>query len=128
MVQYTRQLTTENPLVLAALRYAALGWPVFPVFEAITRDCACGNSECGSPGKHPRTERGFKDATRDPGVIRDWWGRWPAANIGVATGPGSGLLMIGPDGDEGKADLAELERENGTHHVHRVLHLVTGVT
>jgi|GEM_PF-5504515 len=128
MNQYTRQPTMENPLLLAALSYASCGWPVLPLYEATARGCACGNSECGNPGKHPRTDHGCKDASCDPAVIRDWWKRWRAANIGVAAGPESGLLMIGPDGDQGKVDLAELERENGTHHVHRVLHLVTGVT
>jgi putative DNA primase/helicase len=35
------------------------------------------------------------------------------ANIGVRTGPESGLLMVGPDGAKGKQDLGELEETNG---------------
>jgi hypothetical protein len=30
---------------------------------------------------------GYKDATIDPAVIRNWWRRWPNALIGVPTGP-----------------------------------------
>jgi hypothetical protein len=29
-----------------------------------------------------------------PRSIRGWWDRWPWANIGLATGPGSGLVVI----------------------------------
>jgi hypothetical protein len=32
--------------------------------------------------------RGFLDASRDPGVISDWWRRAPKANIGLRTGKG----------------------------------------
>jgi hypothetical protein len=53
----------------AALRYARNGWAVLPL-----------------NGKIPRTAHGVKDATTDPEVIQSWWGRWPNANIGLATG------------------------------------------
>jgi hypothetical protein len=33
------------------------------------------------PGSH-----GCKEATTDPAAITRWWGRWPSANIGLATG------------------------------------------
>lgn len=64
----------------AALRYAELGYPVFP--------CAPGT-------KIPLTENGFKDASTDPEQIEAWWSRHPAANIGIAT---AGLVVIDVEG------------------------------
>ena len=40
------------------LRYAAWGWAVLPIFGFSGGKCACGNADCPSPGKHPRTNRG----------------------------------------------------------------------
>ena len=37
-------------------------------------------------GKTPLTQNGFKDATNEAEVVREWWTRWPSANIGLATG------------------------------------------
>lgn len=51
-----------------ALRYLRLGWPVIPL-----------------RGKDPLTEHGSKDATLNESLVREWWGRWPDANIGLAT-------------------------------------------
>jgi len=64
----------------AALRYAALGYPVFP---------------CVPGGKAPLTPRGFKDATTDPGQIQSWWEKYPDANIGIPT---AGLFVVDVDG------------------------------
>lgn len=51
--------------------------------------CSCRHpADCGSPGKHPRLEHGIHDSSRDPDQIRDWWQRWPDANVGLATGTG----------------------------------------
>jgi hypothetical protein len=72
--------------------------------------CSCGK-DCGkSAGKHPRTEHGLQDGTTDPATIRRWWSRWPSANIGVCTGPESGIWMLGPDGEQGIAELSEMAR------------------
>jgi len=70
----------------AALFYASRGWPVFPCYEIKDGVCSCGNPKCASPGKHPRVPHGVKDASFDPAVIREWWKRWPDANVAVATG------------------------------------------
>ena len=83
---------TEPSTLEAALSYARKGWQVLPL-HSIRPDggCTCGNPGCGSPGKHPRTQHGVKDATTDEKLIRTWWSRWPDANVGVATGPASGI-------------------------------------
>ena len=89
----------------SALAYARRGWLVFPVFEA-TEDghCACGRTDCRDPGKHPRTFHGVKEATTDAATIQAWWQRWPQANIGIATGAESGVIVVDVDprhgGDE----------------------------
>ena len=95
----------------AALIYARNDIPVFPVWNP-TEDggCACPRGlDCPHPGKHPITRRGFKDASTDPDIVRMWWTRHPRANIGMATGSESGLLVIDVDsGKEGFENLAAL--------------------
>ncbi len=86
--------TTSTEVLQAALDYAAAGYAVFPVHSCIDGQCSCGNPSCSSPGKHPGTSSGFKDATTDVQVITDWFTRWPDANIGMAT---EGLLVVDLD-------------------------------
>jgi len=69
-------------LLEAALRYAALGYRVFP--------CAPGR-------KTPLTKHGFHEAKTDPDQIERWWTAHPMANIGIAT---EGLVVIDVDGPE----------------------------
>lgn len=85
----------------AALAYAAVGWPVFPVtpggktpaFPAAhppgdPARAAC-QGECGQAG------HGFHDATTDPEQIREWWGRDPDRNVGIRTGaPGPDVVDV----------------------------------
>lgn len=95
--------------VTAALELAEQGYRVFPCHSPATEGCSCG-SRCASPGKHPRTRRGVKDATHDPAIIERWWRQWPAANIGVATG--GGLLVIDVDGPAAQTALDALTTEH----------------
>lgn len=91
---------TQTPLA-AALSYAARGWPVFPV-HSIRRQgtlCTCGSRTCGSPGKHPRTQNGLKDASTDERTIRGWWRQWPDAGVAIATG--RGLVVVDVDSPKG---------------------------
>jgi hypothetical protein len=75
------------------LRYASLGWPVFPVHSIENGVCTCRKGRnCGSPGKHPRTKKGFKAVTTDKTKIHRWWKDHPESNIGIATGKVSGLV------------------------------------
>ncbi|KXK61963.1 hypothetical protein AWW66_11015 [Micromonospora rosaria] len=94
----------------AALRYAAAGWPVFPTHWTTDTGCSCGDTDCGSAGKHPLTRRGLHDATTDPDTITTWWTRWPDANVAIATGhPGPDVLDVDvKNGAPGAASLARL--------------------
>lgn len=87
----------------AALKYAEMGFAVFPV----RRD------------KKPYTPNGFKDAKKDKRAIRFWWNKWKDANIGIATGSVSGgIVVIDVDVDKDKGiygdeSLKEWENEHG---------------
>src|SRR5262249_36081970 len=67
---------SDNILMQSALRYAELGYRVFP---------------CRPGTKYPLTEHGFHDASSDLPQVEAWWSDWPNANIGIAT---AGLLVI----------------------------------
>ena len=48
--------------------------------------------------------------------VADWWGKWPTANIAIATGPVSDLAVIDLDnGDAGaEAERRELTRKGAS--------------
>lgn len=84
-----------------ALMLAGLGWPVFPLHSPDGDRCDCRREACSSPAKHPRTLHGLKDATTNLDTILHWWEMWPGANIGVPTGPVSGLVALDVDARHG---------------------------
>jgi hypothetical protein len=98
-----------------ALGYARLGWHVFPCHTPTDRGCSCGMSSCDNVGKHPRVKDWPNVATTDEATIQDWWTRWPNANIGIATGAKSGVVVLDVDPDEGGAlALEDLLAEHGS--------------
>lgn len=103
-----------SDLKRAALYYANYGWPVVSLHFMKDGRCSCGRVRCDSPGKHPTTKHGPKDASRNEIQIDHWWNRRPEANIGIRTGVNTGIVVIDVDprhgGDE---SLAELVREHG---------------
>lgn len=102
-------VTMEN-----ALECARRGWPVLLLHSVVKDECTCGKPECTSPGKHPRTSHGVKDATTDEEVIRDWFRKYPESNYGIATGKESGLLVLDIDPlHYGEEYLEDLETKNG---------------
>lgn len=94
-----------------ARQHARAGLAVFPVHSVIGGRCTCGRADCASPGKHPLTARGFHDATTDDEQVALWWTRWPDANVGIATGAVSRLVVLDVDprhgGDESLAALCD---------------------
>lgn len=104
-----------SALLEAALRYAELGYPLFPCARALQ--------------PVPLTPHGFKNATTDPAQIERWWTEHPEACLGLAT---AGLLVVdidGPDNPwltdapEQALDLAvgplSLTPGGGRHHLFR---------
>lgn len=88
----------------AAIKYATkYNWAVFPV---------------DAESKRPLTPHGCKDAKKNVAAIRSWWKRWPKANVGVATGAISGLVVIDEDVDrekdiDGFKSVRQWEKVNG---------------
>lgn len=74
-------MAKTGELLTAALRYAEMGYRVFP---------------CAPGGKRPTTVHGFHDASCDPAQIERWWAQYPSANIGIPT---EGLVVIDIDGE-----------------------------
>lgn len=91
--------------------YLDLEFAIFPV-HTLDPDgqCTCGNANCGSVAKHPLTQRGVLDATKDESVVltRYFAGDYAKANVGLATGEPSGVFVV--DVDEPQA-LAALESQ-----------------
>lgn len=85
----------------AALFYTERGIPVLPL-----------------DGKKPLVKGGYKAATTSRELIISWFTKWPHANIGIATGTRSGLLVVDIDprngGNKSWERLAPvLEGDNG---------------
>jgi hypothetical protein len=97
-----------------ALAYAERGWLVVPLHNPKQGVCSCRKKNCSSPGKHPRTEHGLNDGSKDPKQIARWWEKWPDANLGILTGHESGLVVLDVDGMDGKASLQALTAAHGS--------------
>ena len=98
----------------AALAIVAQDIPVAPAHSMNGGCCTCGKTDCSSPAKHPRTGHGVKDVTCDPNQIASWWGKWPDANIMIATGAVAGIWALDIDPKSGGVkSLAKLEKTHG---------------
>jgi hypothetical protein len=85
-------------MLRTALQLAARGIHVFPVAQA---------------SKVPACALGCRAATTDPIVIQRWWKGNPHYNIGIATGPASGVFVVDIDGEDGEFSLRKLEEAHG---------------
>lgn len=111
------QFSSAPSLMLkAALEYAERRWPVLPIFGSSPHGkCNCSTRNCGSPGKHPRLLGGVHSATADAVKIRDLWKIQDQANIAIATGSKSGVVVLDVDPRHGgSSSLAKLEADYGT--------------
>ncbi|MHC1710594.1 MAG: bifunctional DNA primase/polymerase [Solidesulfovibrio sp.] len=112
---------TGNPLLDAALDYAARGWPIYPAREVsealeafIQRIKHLPEAEQKRKFRYKVKSPYIRDwnnvASTDPEVIRGWWSRWPRALLGLATGERVGLFVLDsdkPDGEDTVAAMAE---------------------
>jgi hypothetical protein len=92
-----------------ALQYEAAGLSVIPVhFIGADGRCSCGSARCKSPGKHPKvTWRGNQTTRMTADELRKVFKDSKTTNVGIVTGPISGIMVLDIDGEEG---LASLER------------------
>jgi hypothetical protein len=105
------QHPTRASVLEIALQYASRGVAVFPL-----------------KGKEPLTPHGFKDATTNRSRIHGWWNRYPGANLGIATGVASGLVVVDRDGDSPEAAriweslplTLEVATSRGTHRYYQL--------
>src|SRR5262245_55641567 len=82
-------------MLSAALSYGQRGWPVVPV-----------------NGKRPTLADWTTRASTDPDQIQVWWSEHSAANIGIATGRQSQLLVLDVDTHKcGEDSLRKLEEQ-----------------
>ena len=98
-----------------ALRLASRDLSVLPMHSAHRGRCTCsqGNA-CERAGKHPITQHGVNDATTKRDQIDSWWTASPDANIGIATGTASGIIVLDIDPrNGGTRTLQRLEKELG---------------
>jgi hypothetical protein len=101
----------------AALSYARRGWRVLPVHSVRRGRCTCGNPDCAKIAKHPCIKDWPVAATTDEAQIREWFRQSPYANVGIATGAESDLIVLDLDrkGErDGFASLRELEQVYGS--------------
>jgi len=93
----------------ASQAYAKLGFHLFPVHACENGLCSCGDANCGSIAKHPLTEHGSQDATRDEQRLKEFFtGAYALANIAVTCGNVSGIFVLDVDDNEA---LTQLEKE-----------------
>lgn len=83
-------------LLKNALQLAAQGYPVFTV-----------------SGKVPLIKEWPEQATTEPAQVEAFWQAAPRANIGLVTGPRSGLMVLDVDGMTGKTSLETLVSQHG---------------
>jgi hypothetical protein len=110
VLQNDSSQAAEPDLMQEALNLAEKGFRVFPVYEPTTKGCSCKAGEnCERAGKHPRILDFPNAATTDKGQIKNWWQKWHRANIGIATGKGSNVIVLDVDANKGgDVSLSEL--------------------
>jgi len=85
----------------AALDYAEAGFSVIPVRPS---------------DKAPYTAHGLKEATTDAETIREWWDRWPDANVAIACGkPSHNIVVLDVDMKEKKNGLRSINAWQVNH-------------
>lgn len=86
-------------MIECAIDYIKKGWAVFP----------CRN-------KIPLTSHGYKDASKDAGIVKRLFSQHQNVNIAIATGKVSGIFVLDIDvknGALGDDSLRDLEKEHG---------------
>ena len=90
----------------AALQYAGRGWSVLPCRDKV-----------------PLVRGGVHAASRDLATIQRWWHTWPQANVAIACGAPSGIVVIDIDSPAEVTELFNLttlcaSTPNGGRHLY----------
>lgn len=132
---------SNDQMVLAASRYAAMGWPVCPGAQprarrskeryrdrqpkdrvpqprqqrqdSPERACSCDRIGCPAPGAHPLSPAWKLQATADLAVVGHWWSELPQASILLVTGRSFDVLDV--PAEAGLLAMRELERSGQGH-------------
>jgi RecA-family ATPase len=115
MQNITTQQFAEDPMLDVALSYQAQNWPVFPCRH---RDEEIIDPQTGEieilATKTPLTSNGFRGATLNERIAREYWRRNPSAMVGVPTGAPIGAWVLDIDPKHGGDEtLAALEAIHG---------------
>lgn len=104
-----------NTTLKFALKYIEEGLFLIPLYGIKEGKCTCPKgANCNSPGKHPKTQNGLKDASNDEAQAKQWFGVNCNNNIGIVTGKKSGLFVLDVDKKSGGLEtLSLLENEFG---------------
>jgi hypothetical protein len=86
-------MSEEAKQLKAALWYQGRGYSVIPLNQ--------NKKPYLREWKPYQTKRAWQDQ------IREWWKRWPTANIGIVTGKISGLIIVDVDSEDGLDALNE---------------------
>jgi hypothetical protein len=103
----------------AALELAQHGIAIVPCHWVTTEGrCSCGDTRFErSAGKHPCVGGAWqRAATTSVAALEAWWTARPQANVGLATGPQSDLLVVDldvSDGVDGRQTFASWQLEAG---------------
>ena len=106
------------PILAAALRYAARGWPVFVLSSSKTpvRNCPRCRVEHTTPDAMEACDcltcHGFHAATTDPDRITAMFAAHPAGLLAMRTGAASGTVVVDVDPPAGLRTLALLDEAN----------------
>lgn len=98
-----------------AVQYVQHGWKVIQLHDVVAGHCSCHDGPtCESAGKHPVARKWQMTFLATPEQVRAAWLVRPTANIGVVTGPASGLWVLDVDPEHGgNQRLTELESQFG---------------
>lgn len=98
-----------------AARYVQRGWYVVQLHDVSAGHCSClMGPECKVAGKHPVISAWQARPLDNESKVRQEWAKRPAANVGIATGPASGVWVLDVDPDHGGHEtLKSLVEQHG---------------
>lgn len=101
-----------------AAKYVQRGWGVTPLHDVSGNTCSCGSAEPTHAreggGKHPLINAWQARPIRNEREARETWAGRPMANIGILTGPVSGLWVLDIDPEhDGHHALTQLVATHG---------------